>query len=103
MFALLYLAAAAALFMLASPVFAEPLCEARSAAVKYLADKYGETPVGQGLTNPNSLLVELFASKNGETWTLLVSYPNGTSCVIAAGKDWRKTMPKLLKPMGLPI
>ena len=89
--------------MLASPVLAQPLCEARSAAVEYLADNYGETPVGHGLTNPNGLLVELFTSKDGGTWTLLVSHPNGTSCVIAAGKDWRGVLPKLLKPMGLPV
>ena len=71
--------------------------------VQKLADDYSETPVAHGLTNANDRLIELFASKDGETWTLIITYPDGQSCFITAGHNWRMTMPKLLKPTGLPI
>ncbi len=64
---------------------------------------YAETPVGHGLTNANDRLIELFASKDGETWTLLLTYPNGQSCAFIAGHDWRAAVPKLLKPTGQPV
>ena len=88
--------------MLASPALADH-CGPRSSFVKDLGDGYSETLVEQGITNSNGLLVELFASKNGETWTLLLTYSNGVTCLIGAGKDWRAVTPELLKPMGMPI
>lgn len=89
--------------MFASPALALHPCGPRSAFIERLWDKYAETLVEQGLTNPNDQLLELFASKDGETWTLLLTFPNGKSCIIADGKNWRAVPPKLLKPMGLPI
>ena len=92
----------AAFFMFASPALADHFGP-RSLFTKDLRDGYSETLVEQGFTNPNGLLVELFASQNGETWTLLLTYPNGVTCLIGVGKDWRAVTPELLKPMGLPI
>ncbi|MEE8607226.1 MAG: hypothetical protein V3S55_06470 [Nitrospiraceae bacterium] len=71
--------------------------------VQKLADDYDETPVAHGLTNANDRLIELFVSKDGKTWTLIITYPNGQSCAITAGHSWSETMPKLLKPTGLPV
>lgn len=98
-----WLAVLAALFMLASPALALHPCGPRSAFIERLWDKYGETPVGQGLTNPNNQLMELFTSKDGGTWTLLLTLPNGCTRIIGVGKDWRAVPPALLKPMGLPV
>ena len=33
-------------------------------------------------------VIELLRSKDGSTWTLLMTYPNGTSCVLRAGEYW---------------
>ncbi len=99
------MAVAAALFLalIASPAFAEVFCAPRAEFVEKLKKGYAEAPVAHGLTNANDRLVELFTSKDGETWTLIITYPGGQSCFITAGHNWRKTMPKLLKPTGLPV
>ncbi len=99
------MAAAAALFiaLIASPALAEVFCAPRAEFIEKLKEDYAEAPVAYGLTNANDRLIELFTSKDGETWTLIINYPNGPSCMITAGHSWRKTMPKLLKPTGLPV
>ena len=89
--------------VLASPALAQLLCAPRDAIVEKLKNDYAETPVAHGLMNANDRLLELFASEGGKTWTLLATYPNGESCVVTAGHDWRETMPKLFKPTGQPI
>lgn len=71
--------------------------------VEELAEGYSEAPIAHGLANANDRLIELFASENGETWTLIITFPNGQSCLITAGHNWIETLPKLLKPTGLPV
>ncbi len=89
--------------MFASPVLAQPPCAPRDVWVSYLNEGIGETLRFQGLTDPNRQLIEVFVSKGGETWTMLLTFTNGQSCVVGRGKDWRAVTPKLLKPMGLPV
>ncbi len=47
---------------------------------------YSEIPVAMGLAS-NGGVIEVLASENG-SWTLLVTMPDGTSCVLAAGESW---------------
>ncbi len=93
----------AAFFMFASPALAQPLCGPRDGLVNTLKNGWGEDLVAQGPVNANDRLVELFASKDGKTWTLIITYLKGESCVITSGHDWSAVAPKLLKPMGLPV
>lgn len=87
-------AAAAAIFFLASPAAGQSIpCSDRATALKFLADKYDEEPVARGLTNRGHM-IELLASKDGDTWTLMVSQPNDVACLIAAGEGWRPVKPK---------
>tara|TARA_Y100000031_G_C8177535_1_gene364822 strand:+ start:176 stop:370 length:195 start_codon:yes stop_codon:yes gene_type:complete len=37
-------------------------------------------------------VLEVLASKGG-TWTILVTQPNGTSCVVATGEAWQGLTP----------
>jgi len=90
-------------FMAASPALAQTLCGPRDGLVEELKNGWDETLVAQGLTNANDRLIELFESKDGKTWTLIITYPKGESCVITSGHDWSAASPKLLKPMGLPV
>ena len=54
-------------------------------------DKYQET--GKALAIAGQVnLVEVFASKAG-TWTILVTTPEGKSCIIAAGNSWEDLPP----------
>lgn len=64
-------------------------CLKRSTAVKHLGKKYSETPVATGLTN-NGAVLEVLSSKTGQNWTIIVTLPNGTACMIAAGQNWEK-------------
>jgi hypothetical protein len=63
---------------------AGPMCGERGALVGLLRSQYGEEQEDVSLQNDQAL-VELFASEKG-TWSILLSSPNGTSCVVAAGK-----------------
>lgn len=63
-------------------------CADRKLIVDRLSTKYGETRQSAGL-NQNNGMVEVFASSDTGTWTILVTMPNGMSCLMAAGKAWQ--------------
>ncbi len=67
---------------------AQSACSPRSEVVGHLAKKYGEAPVAIGVTNKGGL-VEVRTTSDGNTWTIIVSMPNGTACMVAAGEGWR--------------
>ena len=71
-------------------IAAQPLtnCGPHADLVKALSDKFGETPSATALTNAGGLL-EVLAANDGSTWTILLSRPDGLSCVVAAGEDWQ--------------
>lgn len=76
--------------MSAMPVAAETTpCGPRPELVKQLSKRFHEEPVAIGLTNKGSL-VEVLTSDNGSTWTIMISQPNGSSCVVAAGEGWEE-------------
>lgn len=66
---------------------AQSACSPRSDVVGHLAKKYGEIPVALGVTNKGGL-VEVLTTGDGGTWTIILSKPNGTSCLVAAGEGW---------------
>ncbi len=63
-------------------------CAARDDIVRYLESRYGETLMGAGRQSPNAIM-ELYVSETG-SWTVIVTRPDGTSCPIAVGEDWRQ-------------
>jgi hypothetical protein len=67
---------------------AQQACSPRSDVLGHLAKKYGEAPVAIGVTNKGGL-VEVLTTGDGDTWTIIVSMPNGTACMVAAGEGWR--------------
>lgn len=69
------------------------VCDKRSDVLTHLAKKYSEKPAAVGVT-ANGGIVELLSQKDGKTWTLIVTMPNGISCLIAAGSDWVTRKPK---------
>jgi hypothetical protein len=86
--AAMLLAAVAASLSLISPASAsgQAQCGPREEIVKALGETFKEAPIGMGVTQPGQVL-ELFASRAG-TWTMVVTTPNGTSGLIAAGENW---------------
>ena len=90
----------ATVFLLASPAqaqFAPLTCNGRQAVLSHLAAKYKEAPVAIGVTTAGAL-VEVLASENGETWTIIVTTPGGMSCFLAVGEGWRQIKPKPAGP-----
>ena len=61
-------------------------CYPRDAIHAHLAERYGERPVGAGVTAGQ--LVELLVRPDGASWTILVIRPDGLACPVAAGEDW---------------
>ena len=78
--------AALAVLIAASPAMAQTVCSTRAEFIDRFAHRYAENPVAMGLAS-NGGVVEVLASEGG-SWTLLVTMPNGISCVVAAGENW---------------
>jgi hypothetical protein len=75
---------------LASPVVipADAVCARRDALLTALAHRYREQPKALGLSS-SGVVIELMTSGEGKTWTLLLTQPDGTSCIIATGEAWQ--------------
>ncbi len=73
-------------FLGALPAAAQAVCSERAKFVDQLSGNYSENTVALGLVNNGSVL-EILASKEG-SWTILVTKPNGISCVVATGEAW---------------
>jgi hypothetical protein len=85
------LALALALALLGRPAPAQAgnmACGERADMLAQLGNKYKEAPSAVGLAN-NGGLIEVLTSADGATWTIIVSMPNGTSCLLAAGVKWQ--------------
>jgi hypothetical protein len=62
-------------------------CAERTQVVARLAEKYGETLQSMGLHQSNAVM-EIYASEETGTWTILVTRPDGQACLVAAGRMW---------------
>ncbi len=72
---------------------AQTICGERGAIVASLEKTYSEAPVSMGLGS-NGAIIEVFASPSG-TFTIILTRPNGLTCVMAAGENW-EDLPKRL-------
>ncbi|MCF8466780.1 MAG: hypothetical protein K9G33_05215 [Sneathiella sp.] len=66
---------------------AQSVCFERTALIKHLSGKFEEAPVAAGLAANGSVL-EVFTSPDGLTWTIVLTQPNGATCVMASGESW---------------
>lgn len=64
-------------------------CSTRANVLNHLSDNYAEAPVALGLAE-NGGVIELLTSGQGNTWTIIITMPDGTSCMLAAGEDWEQ-------------
>jgi len=79
----------AALLSFSAPAFSQqaPVCTDRGTVLGHLSTEYSEQPVGMGIAN-NGGVIEILSSKAGKSWTIILTMPNGTTCMIAAGESW---------------
>ena len=78
------LSLSAALTIVASTAFAAPQCNDRDNVLDLLKNQYSEAPVAIGVAN-NGGLVEVLSTGDGDTWSIIITTPNGMSCLVAAG------------------
>ncbi len=79
-------------FAIATPTLAQTICGERTRFIERLDQRYKEAPAALGMIDNGSVL-ELLTSSDG-TWTILVTAPNGKTCLVASGENW-ETLPKL--------
>lgn len=67
-------------------------CGKRDALVAQLEGRYGETRRSVGLQSGRGI-VETYANDKTGSWTILVTTPDGLSCLVAAGEAFRAVEP----------
>jgi hypothetical protein len=89
----LAIAVAAVLLGAAAPVAAgappplQPTCRAHADIKQLLTQQFAEMPTAIGL-QANGDLIQVFAAKDGTTWTIVTTRPDGVSCIVALGQHW---------------
>lgn len=76
-------------------------CGERGPIVERLADRYGESRQSIGLGTQNRI-VETFANPETGSWTITVTMPNGTMCLLASGHAF-EAVTEGLTPTGSEI
>jgi hypothetical protein len=71
---------------------AETVCTQHDKLVQFLESKYGELQTGYGLAGRRAVM-EVYVSEK-QTFTIISTYPNGVSCIVAAGDNWEAIAPK---------
>ena len=80
----------------ALPAAAAQRCGAHAQIVAQLAERYGESRQAIALDGANQV-IEVFASDDTGSWTLLVTRADGRSCLLAAGQAYEsldETLPQ---------
>ncbi len=72
----------------ALPMETQKQCEQRRTVLQYLSNEYSEKPVAMGVAE-NGGLIEVLSSQKGSTFTIIVTSPEGETCMVAAGEDWQ--------------
>ncbi len=92
--------AVAAAGMAAAPAHAQTSCAPRDTVLDRLQSSFGEALAAGGLQSQSQVL-EVWASQDTGTWTVLMTNANGLTCVVASGTNWHQNDPKLAV-MGVP-
>ncbi len=71
----------------AATVKAQPVCMPHDDFRVELQRNFSEAPVAIAIAN-NGALIELYAKRDRSSWTLMMTRPGGTSCVLVAGEEW---------------
>ena len=83
----------------AAPAGAQMVCGKRADIISQLSEKYGETRRSMGLAQGQGV-VELYASDETGSWTILMTSPQGVACMMAAGQAFQV---EPVKAVGSPV
>ncbi len=84
---------------LVSPAAAHIKCWPKYVLMRYLEQKYGEAPITTAIDS-SGWPVELWRSKDGETFSVVTYRPPGQACLIATGVDIIEI--EWISPLGEP-
>ena len=76
-----------------------PACHSHADLTEMLEQKFAEQPNALGL-QANGHLVEVFVSNDGTSWTIVVTRPDGWSCIIAVGQHWESLPNPITGPLA---
>ena len=86
-----------AVILFVSPAVSGTPCNTHGEAIKLLTREFREERVAFGVGD-HGRLYEVFARKDGGSWTILRTGPDGVSCIIAAGGAWKQIKLPLKEP-----
>lgn len=66
---------------------AMPHCGDRDHVIASLSETYSERHVASGFQSAAGLM-EIWASDTDGTWTILLTRPDGKTCIMASGTHW---------------
>lgn len=80
---------AAVVLLASSPAVAQqaPCLPDVATLAGLLAKQYGERLTAAGVESGGNL-VQVYANTESGTWTIVVSIPNGPTCIVASGESW---------------
>ncbi len=70
----------------ASPI-GEVLCAPRAEMRQKLTQQFGAHQAGVGTRGPEAIM-EVWSSARTGDWTLVMTYTDGKSCIVAMGENW---------------
>lgn len=73
-----------------TPSAAQPVCGDHAEIRERLETAYAEKPQAIGLSQDGGL-VEVLVSPSGG-WTILITYPDRPTCVVATGESWESQL-----------
>lgn len=71
----------------ASPALAEPQCGPTGAVLQWLSESHGEHMHARGFVQSGEMF-GVFGNTESGTWTIVIVRGDGTTCLIAAGRDF---------------
>ncbi len=69
------------------PASAQTGWATRAEVTEQLSSRYSKTPGAMGLTSKGAV-IEVFSGSDGTIWTIVMTKPDGMSCVVATGEVW---------------
>lgn len=89
--------AALTIALITTPALAQQnsTCADRAQIIEQLGNIYGETRQSIGLGG-DGIAIEVFASLETGTWTIISTRPDGLTCVLAAGDGFERTENEIL-------
>ncbi len=86
--------------VLVTPVLAQTsqqrACSTRVELLQRLGQAYSEDPVALGIAT-NGGMLEVLSTESGSTWTIIITMPDGNSCMFASGESWQ-ALPRRSQP-----